>query len=188
MIEFNIDEVSKVLQPVDDGNVIRQNEDGDKRAAVFIPLIWHENQWNILYTKRTETLPHHKGQISFPGGMYEFEDKNMHETALRETEEELGISRDTLQTLGCMDDFEAVSGIHISPYIGILLWPQRLNLSTEEVSHIIIMPVEWLADPAHYEEREYKGFSNVVYYKPFQGEILWGITARLTIEFLEKMK
>jgi 8-oxo-dGTP pyrophosphatase MutT (NUDIX family) len=188
MIEFNIDNVSNILKPVDDWKVINPMGNGYQRAAVLMPLIWHENQWCILFTKRTETLPHHKGQISFPGGMYENEDKNMHETALRETEEELGISRDTIQTLGRMDDFAAISGVIISPYVGILLWPQRLNLSVDEVSHVIIMPANWLANPANCEEREYMGHSDVVYYRPYQGEVLWGITARLTRDFLEKTR
>jgi 8-oxo-dGTP pyrophosphatase MutT (NUDIX family) len=188
MIDFDIYRVPKVLQPVDNAekNIISDN--GNKRAAVLLPLIWHENQWNILYTKRTETIPHHKGQISFPGGMYEPVDKNMHDTALRETEEELGISRNAIQTLGCMDDFMAVSGINISPFVGIIFWPQRLQLSVDEVSRVIIMPVSWLANPEHYEKREYQGYRDVIYYQPYEGDVLWGITAHLTRVFLEKFE
>ena len=188
MINFDVDHIHTILNPVNDAETLQFANNGHNRAAVLIPLIWHENQWNILFTKRTETIPHHKGQISFPGGMYEPQDHNMHETALRETEEELGVSRDTIQTLGCMNDFTAVSGVTISPYVGILLWPQRLSLSIDEVSHIIIMPVKWLADPAHYEAREYRGFKDVIYYQAYQGEILWGITAYLTKTFLEKFE
>ena len=188
MKNFDVDRIHTILNPVNDDEMLQLSNNGQKHAAVLIPLIWHENQWNILFTKRTETIPHHKGQISFPGGMFDPEDQNMHETALRETEEELGVSRDTIQTLGCMDDFIAVSGVTISPYVGILLWPQRLSLSIEEVSHIIIMPVKWLADPSHYEEREYRGFNGVIYYQAYQGEILWGITAYLTKTFLENFE
>ena len=188
MKNFNIDHIHAVLNPINDLEKLQISNNGQNHAAVLIPLIWHENQWNILFTKRTETLPHHKGQISFPGGMYEPEDQNMHETALRETEEELGVSRDTIQTLGCMDDFSAISGVIISPYVGILLWPQRLSLSVEEVSHIIIMPINWLAEPSNYEIKEYMGHKDVIYYRSYQGEVLWGITAYLTKTFLEKIK
>lgn len=188
MIKFDIDKIPQLLNPVDDKEIVDKAQNGYKRAAVLVPLIWHDNQWHILFTKRTENLPHHKGQISFPGGMYELEDQNMHETALRETEEELGVKRHTIQTLGRMDDFEAISGVTISPYVGILFWPQRLALSVDEVSHIVIMPVHWLADSSHYEKREYHGFHDVLYYQPYEGEVLWGITAYLTKTLLDKFE
>ena len=187
MINFDIYKVPKVLDPVDYDETVTYSDNGYKHAAVLLPLVWHKDQWNILFTKRTETLPHHKGQISFPGGKYEIEDKNMYETAIRETEEELGISRNSIQTLGSMESFTAVSGIEISPYVGIIFWPQRLSLSVNEVSKVILMPISWLADPENYEEKEYNGYPDVVFYQPFQGEVLWGITAQLTKTFLEKL-
>ncbi|MBI9047791.1 MAG: CoA pyrophosphatase [Anaerolineaceae bacterium] len=188
MIEINARNLAERLIPIEKSIPINSYTNGYKRAAVLVPLIWHEHDWHILYTKRTETIPHHKGQISFPGGMTEADDKSFAETALRETEEELGVSRNSILVVGSMDEFLAVSGVTIMPFVGIMEWPQKLNLSVAEVSRVILIPVDWLSDPTHHREGEYHGYKDVVFYNEYEGDLLWGITARLTKTFINQLQ
>jgi 8-oxo-dGTP pyrophosphatase MutT (NUDIX family) len=166
----------------------KQQQNGYKMAAVLLPLIYYQDQWFVLYTKRTETLYHHKGQISFPGGMAEAGDRTPLDTALRETEEELGVLRSEIRLLGRLDDFYTLDHMLIFPFVGIINWPQTFNLSKDEVSKIILIPLDWLNDPDHSVEKDYNGHPDVVFYQVFEGEILWGITARMTKMFLKMLE
>ena len=185
MQNFDPTLVSRHLLPLSVTDQSANFTNGQRTASVLLPLIALDSGWHILYTKRKETLLHHRGQISFPGGMAEASDSSAMQTALRETEEELGVPSDTVHLLGRMQEFITIHNMVIHPFVGILHWPQELHVSKDEVSKIIIMPVNWLVDPAHYVIREYNGHPDVVFYKPFDGEILWGITARITKDFMD---
>lgn len=184
MMKFNPKRISEILLPLytEESN---PSSNGNQTASVFVPLIMTETGWHILYTKRTETLMHHRGQISFPGGMAEEDDRNAMATALRETEEELGVDSSTIQLLGRMQNFVTIHKMVIHPFVGILAWPQKVNFSKDEVSKVFSIPVQWLMNPENYVEREYNGHPDVVFYDPYDGEILWGITARITKDFLD---
>jgi 8-oxo-dGTP pyrophosphatase MutT (NUDIX family) len=160
-----------------------------RRAAVLIPLLCKDDQLSLLYIRRTETVQDHKGQVSFPGGGVESEDRDIIATALRETWEEVGVLPEDMVILGCMREFHTVSGYSIVPVVGVVPWPYQLNLSSDEVSRAFTIPLSWLAGPGHHSEKPYSRpdgrVENVIFFEPFDGDLLWGITARITLNFLQ---
>ena len=160
-----------------------------RRAAVLLPLLVANGEWHLLFIRRTETVQTHKGQVAFPGGAYEDQDKNLEMTALREACEEIGLQRDDVRMLGRMSDVATVSSYLISPYVCLITWPMQLKLSLVEVSYAFTMPVKWLADSSNWYERtmniDGKVMDGIVFYQPYEGEILWGVTARITQDLLK---
>ena len=159
-------------------------------AAVLIPLLCFGNSWHLLFTRRTDLVQSHKGQVSFPGGAVETTDSSAVEAALREAQEEIGLAPDNVQILGQMDDFPTITQYRVTPVVGRIQSPFEMRLSPDEVSRAFIIPVKWLADPANWEERPYQSSNGemhrVVFYREYDGELLWGITARMTLIFLEQ--
>jgi 8-oxo-dGTP pyrophosphatase MutT (NUDIX family) len=181
----------KMVNPSPDLD-LRVNE-GYRLAAVLIPLVNASGEWHLLFTRRTETLPDHKGQVAFPGGAYEPGDENLITTALREAQEEIGINPADVKILGQMDPLVSVSAYQITPFVGTIPWPYRVTPSPAEVSRVFTIPLLWLAEPGNHEEREFfhpriAGRQNVIYFKPYDGEVLWGISARLTLDLLKTLE
>lgn len=161
-------------------------------AAVLVPLIWVEGEWHLLFTRRTELLPSHKGQVAFPGGSAEPEDLTPENTALREAHEEIGLNPEDVQVFGRLISRPTVSHFIITPVVGKVPWPNQFALSSYEVSRIFTIPLSWLADPAHREEKP-RTLPNghheaVIYYEPYDGEILWGASARITVDLLRVLQ
>ena len=157
-------------------------------AAVLMPIIEVDEQLYLLFTRRTETMADHRGQVSFPGGSREPEDINLVNTAMRETWEELGIPASEITVLGCLEPRRLVSGFLVTPVIGLINWPIEIKIFHPEVAKVFMIPVDWLADPMnrYLMDHEYNGMNyQVTYYQPYLGEILWGATASMTIEFLD---
>lgn len=159
-------------------------------AAVLLPLFVENDEWCLLYTRRTESLNSHRGQVSFPGGMIEKNDKDPVDAALREVEEEIGIPGERVEILGCVDNMFTVTQFSITPVVGIIPWPVSMKLNDSEVAKVFGVPLSWLSDKENLEteERDVPGLGlrvPVHFYKPYDGEIIWGATARITINFLE---
>jgi 8-oxo-dGTP pyrophosphatase MutT (NUDIX family) len=158
-------------------------------AAVLIPLLYEGGQWRVLFTRRTEHLDSHQGQVSFPGGAVEPQDANPQAAALRETEEEIGIPASQIAVLGKLDSLLTVTQFQIVPIVGQIPWPTELSINKLEVARVFSVPIEWLNDENNVELR-WREFPlsdrpiAVYYFKPYQGEIIWGATARLTLNFL----
>lgn len=168
----------------------REKKWAARPAAVLVPLYWDQGGWNLLFTRRTEQLDSHRGQVSFPGGGIEPKDRDPIEAALRETEEEVGIPADAIQVLGCMDTLLTVTQYEIAPVVAVLPWPQPLQINHAEVARVFGVPIAWLADSDNLELRHrlpmVPGPSIPVYYfKPFEDEIIWGATARIVLAFLD---
>jgi 8-oxo-dGTP pyrophosphatase MutT (NUDIX family) len=159
-----------------------------RAAAVLVPLVCVQGEWYLLYTKRTELVPNHKGQVSFPGGAVEAADSSREETALRETWEELGVEREAVDILGHMWDMPTITGFVITPVVGWMAWPVELHPEPNEVSRAFIVPLRWLADPTNREEKELilpdGRHERALYFNLFDGEKIWGATARITLNFL----
>ena len=158
-------------------------------AAVLIPLFSHHQAWHVLYTRRTETVEHHRGQVSFPGGRIEAGDDGAMDGALRETEEEIGLRPADVRVLGSMSPLLTVTHFWVTPVVGILPWPYSFRLNSEEVVSVFGIPLDWLADPAHREIRAWQDPQSgeqreAVFFQPFEGEIVWGVTAQITLDLL----
>jgi 8-oxo-dGTP pyrophosphatase MutT (NUDIX family) len=150
-------------------------------AAVLVPLFQKNRKTHILLTKRSDRLEHHKGQISFPGGAFNFEDLDCETTALRETEEEIGISMDEIEILGELDHVITVTSFRVCPYVGIIPYPYPFKLSSFEVERLIELPIDFLLKKAELKEGPftYLGQSFYNLHINFNGDIIWGATARI---------
>ena len=116
-------------------------------SAVLIPIFYQQGEYYILFTRRTEKVRDHKGQISFPGGAYEEQDGTLVNTALRECTEEIGLAAEAVELLGELDDMPTVgTGYLISPFVAIIRWPYSLRVDPTEVREIIEVPISALLD------------------------------------------
>ena len=160
-----------------------------RKAAVLVPLLCVDGNWRLLFTRRTELVPHHKGQVSFPGGAFEDGDGNLVQTALRESCEEIGLRPKDVRILGELKGMPSVSNYMITPIVGRITKPFEIKLSPYEVSRVFTIPLAWLADENHREIRPYHAGDGrafeVIYYDMYDGEVLWGATARMTVLFLQ---
>jgi 8-oxo-dGTP pyrophosphatase MutT (NUDIX family) len=172
--------------------IISVSAESDLRpAAVLAPLVWFDNQWHLLFTRRTETVNSHKGQVSFPGGVADPEDPSPEATALREAREEIGLRAEDVRILGRLAARTTVSSYRITPVVGHVRWPNEFYISPHEVSRVFTIPLDWLSDPSNREERPH-AFSNgrrenIIYYQAYDGEVLWGATARMTVDLLKAL-
>jgi len=185
--EIKLDTIRRrLLENCIPGTQISENH--YRAAAVLIPLVCVENKWHLLYTRRTDLVQNHKGQVSFPGGAVEDCDTSREDTALREAYEEIGVQADDVQILGRLWDMQTITGFVITPVVAHMNWPINLNLSLDEVSRAFIVPLEWLANRANHTEIEMDlpdgSHQTVIHFNPYDGENIWGATARLTLNFL----
>lgn len=165
---------------------------GLRPASVLLPIFCTEGEWHLLLTRRTDRVNDHKGQVSFPGGASEVNDTSPEITALREAYEEIGINPDDVTILGRLPVLPTVSNYLVTPIIGRIPWPYEFKLSSEEVERIFPVPLSWLSNPAHFEERPYArsdgSIHPVIFFKAYDGEVLWGISALMTIILLKTLK
>jgi len=156
-----------------------------KCAAVLVPLVWQDHQWHLLYTRRTDTVESHKGQVSFPGGACDEGETTPEQTALREADEEIGLNPSDVRVLGRLADMITVSYYQVTPVVGVVRWPTVFRVGEQEVARVFTIPLGWLANPSNrwqFERPETK--VGLIAYHPYDGELLWGATARMTVDFL----
>ncbi len=159
-------------------------------AAVLIPLYVRDKGLWTLFTKRTDHVEHHKGQISFPGGGKHDGDANLWETAIRETEEEIGVPRAGVRILGALPKLVTVTDFEISPFVGAIPYPVEMTPHAGEVEEIIEVPVSYLLDPMVVEERpvKWKGRDVLTLVYHYKGHAIWGATARILADFLTALR
>jgi 8-oxo-dGTP pyrophosphatase MutT (NUDIX family) len=152
-------------------------------AAVLVPLFERDGEWHVLLTRRTETVATHKGQVAFPGGKVDPDDRDRVETALREAEEEIGLKRGDVRVLGLLDDLITVTQWRITPVVGVIPHPYRFTPSHAELSEIFDVPLQFLADPANLtittREPAVPGPPIEVFHFYFGKYDIWGATARI---------
>ena len=122
-------------------------------AAVLIPLIVIKEEWHVVYTRRTEAVEHHKGQVSFPGGGCEVGESTPEQTALREAEEEIGLKPGDVQLLGKLNEVLTITRYRVTPVVGVIPWPFEIRTEPAEVERVFTLPLAWLADTVNWEER-----------------------------------
>ena len=154
-------------------------EDSLKKSAVLVPIVKSGHGLELLFTKRTDTVEHHKGQVSFPGGAVEPGDATLAETALRETTEEIGLAPSAVSILGTMDDLQTPTGFIITPIVGYIHQLPPLRINNDEVAEIVRIPLEKFFDDANRrsEFRERDGVRIEVFFYDVWREPVWGATA-----------
>jgi len=151
------------------------------RAAVLCPLFIHEGEAYLVLIKRSQQLKHHKGEISFPGGVRESSDNSLLDTCLRETKEEIGIQAEDITIIGRLDEVDTTTGFLVSPFLGLIPHPCRFHLNYQEVEHLLIVPITKFTDiSCQYNFYYFNGkqlFSLVAYH--INNQVIWGATARV---------
>lgn len=157
-----------------------------KCAAVLIPLIKHADDWHLLFTRRTDRVEAHKGQVSFPGGACDDDETTPEQTALREAEEEIGLHPQDVRILGRLSRLITITSFRVTPIVGVIPWPYAFRVANVEVARLFTMPLSFLADRNNYWEFFRRDSDNsLIVYHPYDGELLWGATARMTVNFLK---
>jgi len=164
-------------------------------AAVLLPLYADGGEWHLVFIKRTEhDQDDHSGQIAFPGGRAEAGDRTLTATALRETKEEIGLYPRDVDILGFSKDITTVTHFVVTPIVGTFPWPYPLQPYPLEVEKIISMPLAWLADPHNHRVERWSPDEDdidpypVIFFEPYQGEVLWGATAKIVLDFVDLLQ
>jgi len=156
-------------------------------AAVLVPLIDHAEGMSVLLTQRTPHLSAHAGQISFPGGRIEESDTDAIEAALRETEEEIGLTREHVTVIGRLDTYVTGTGFEITPVVGIVKVPFRLVIDPFEVAEVFEVPLSFVLDPNNHRRmtRDVERRNRVFFMLPFEDRNIWGATAGMLVNLAE---
>lgn len=148
-------------------------------AAVLLPIVLRPAGQTVLLTQRTAHLRDHAGQISFPGGRVETEDLSPVHTALRETEEEIGLSRQHVEVLGYLPEYRTATGYRVTPVVGVVAPPFELSPDAQEVAEVFEVPLGFLLDPANHQRHSlhYRGALRHYFAMPYGDYFIWGATA-----------
>jgi 8-oxo-dGTP pyrophosphatase MutT (NUDIX family) len=163
--------------------------DGLRDAAVLIPVVDRGDEASVILTKRTEKLRSHSGQIAFPGGRIDADDSTPEAAALRETEEEIGLSSEFVDVIGRMPDYVSGSGFRIAPVLGIVKPGFVLTINEDEVDDAFEVPLSFLMDPANHnrESRIWQEKERFFYTMPFGERYIWGVTAGIIRTLYERL-
>ncbi len=159
-------------------------------AAVLVPMFRHLQAWHLLFIRRTEYPgDHHSGQVAFPGGQWEPGDADATVTALREAREEIGLDPQRVVLLGALQPLHTVSNYLITPIVGEITWPLDLTPDPSEVARVFGIPLAWLGDAANrrvltWPAPDHSEARDVIFYDEFDQELLWGVSACITVDFL----
>ncbi|TEW51881.1 CoA pyrophosphatase [Psychromonas algicola] len=160
-----------------------------KKAAILMPLIQRENGLHMLLTQRALHLKHHAGQISFPGGKHELTDKSLAHTALRETEEEIGIKQKAIQLIGSLPSLTTVTGYHITPFIGFVEAEQKIIIDHGEVKECFEVPFSFLLNPQNFSKQHLVANKkrHFTYCCAYQHHLIWGATAQMLVNLQQHL-
>jgi len=160
-----------------------------KNAAVLVPLTYVQNEWHLLFTRRTDRVHSHKGQVSFPGGASDEGETTPEQTALREADEEIGLRPADVKVLGMLSQLITISSFRVTPIVGVIPWPYTFKVAGVEVARVFTIPLLWLSDVNNYWEFSLRDSDrSLIAYHPYDGELLWGATARMTVTFLKTIE
>lgn len=162
----------------------------NRDAGVLVPFVRVAESWHLVFIRRPKSeRDYHSGQVAFAGGKRDLSDSDLCMTALREAYEEIGVATQDVTILGQLGIHHSASRYRITPTVGVMPWPYALTLNPLEVARVFTIPLQWLAQPHHHEirYRELAGFAEpvpMVYFQEYDGEVLWGATARITLSLL----
>ena len=177
-----VDALDLHVGSIAEGTVVRD-------AAVLVPMVARAGQLNLLFTQRTEHLAAHAGQISFPGGRVEARDRGREDTALRETEEEIGLARKHVQVLGSLPLYSLATGFRITPVVGWIEAPFETQADPYEVADIFEIPLAHFLQVPRYQHLEYQFNGRHRHYVaiPYEGRYIWGATAGMLLSLAQVM-
>ena len=182
-MSFDLERIRACLLPEPSPGSFVQEEGGEglllTPAAVLFPIVLREAGQTVLLTQRTAHLRDHAGQISFPGGRVEDVDLSPIHTALRETEEEIGLCRECIEILGFLPEYRTGTGFRVTPVVGLVKPPFELVLDPFEVAEAFEVPLSFLLDPANHKEHSlhYRGALRHFFAMPYGDYFIWGATA-----------
>jgi 8-oxo-dGTP pyrophosphatase MutT (NUDIX family) len=158
-----------------------------RAAAVLVPLIDHPGGMAVLLTQRTPHLSAHAGQIAFPGGSIDKDDADAVAAALRETEEEVGLSRERVRIVGRLDTYVTGTGFEITPVVGIVAPPFDISIDPFEVAEAFEVPLAFVLDRRNHQriERDSAGGRRAFFVLPYEGRNIWGATAGILVNLAE---
>jgi 8-oxo-dGTP pyrophosphatase MutT (NUDIX family) len=153
----------------------------------LVPLFKKGADCHLLFTKRSDQVKYHKGEISFPGGVVDEEDLELISTALREADEEIGLKKNDVQILGILDDIVTVTEFIVTPIVGLFPYPYLFKVSEVEIAELIEVPLSSLLREKSFSEKEIirGGRKEIVYAYQYEKHIIWGATARILKQFLD---
>ncbi len=159
-------------------------------AAVLVPIVAREGEPTLLLTRRSAHLNSHAGQISFPGGRVDPCDTNPVDCALREAEEEVGLTSDRTEIVGRLDTYQTRTGFEIVPVVGIVRPPFTLRPDTFEVAEVFEVPLGFVVDPANHRRhsRVYDGVERQFWAMPYRDYYIWGATAAMLVNLSEVLR
>ncbi len=162
---------------------------GLKSAAVLVPLLTYKDEVTVLLTERSQHLPSHAGQVSFPGGRVDAADASPVDTALRETHEEVGITPEFISPIGALDTYETGTGFCILPIVGTLAPGYTLTPEPAEVEEVFEVPLSFLMNPKNHERHRayFKGAAREYFAMPYDGHYIWGATAGMIVNLYERL-
>jgi 8-oxo-dGTP pyrophosphatase MutT (NUDIX family) len=158
-------------------------------AAVLFPIVQRGSGETVLLTQRTAHLRDHAGQISFPGGRVEADDPSPLHTALRETEEEIGLAREHVEILGFLPEYHTGTGFRVTPVVALLTPPFELAPDPFEVAEVFEVPLAFLLDPANHKRHSlhYRGALRHFFAMPYGDYFIWGATAGMIRSLSERL-
>ncbi len=158
-------------------------------AAVLFPIVLHDDGQTVLLTQRTAHLKDHAGQISFPGGRVEAQDQSPVHTALRETEEEIGLAREHVEIVGFLPEYRTGTGFRVTPVVALVTPPFELALDPFEVAEAFEVPLAFLLDPANHKRHSlhYRGALRHFFAMPYGDYFIWGATAGMIRSLTERL-
>lgn len=163
---------------------------GLQPAGVLAPIFFVDDNPHLLFTQRTLTVRDHRGQISFPGGVRSPGDPHLLATALRETQEEIGLDPGNIEVLGSLKPVATVTGYWISAFVGLIPYPYEFHLNSREVKRLLLLPLAGFCEPRRWSAGDYTYNDTTtipVCYWKHRRTVIWGATARLLLDLLQRL-
>jgi 8-oxo-dGTP pyrophosphatase MutT (NUDIX family) len=170
---------------------MKNGRDDDRLAAILVPLIWRDSDWQILMTKRAAHLSHHAGQISFPGGALDASDKGLIDTALREAHEEISLAPPSVRVMGSLLPVRSPAGFIVQPIVGIIGGDifNELQPDPAEVDSIFTLPLAHIGQPDNFSlvPRQTNGGDNSYWVVSHPEHYIWGLSARVLNDLRQRL-
>ena len=187
-VDYHIKPDRKPETTSDTGTLFESQEYDLISSAVLVPLVLRGSGWKLILTKRSSKLKKHAGQISFPGGKYDTGDKNLFNTALRETSEEIGVNTNNINIFGSLQSHETITGFRIFPFLGIISPHDELIKNSDEVEEIFEVPLTFVLEKKKFSRHflNIKKANRNYLAIPYGSYYIWGATARILYNLSEK--